>query len=291
MSISTAAKKVSMVVAGAAFVTLGTIGTASKASAVILAADNFNSYSTGSLLGQSAGGSGFAGNWSSLGLVANLDVYSDGTVGSQGVARQSNAGNSLNFASPINLNNSGQLFIKMTYTNTDSSPHESSRMDVNLNNANGGNRVAFGGFNGELALMLEQNLHTGGGNLTASAGAAGPGTYDLVALLDQQFGQIALWVNPDANDFYNPLTGATSANAVTSWNVPTGGLTNFVSYSLIRNLEDKVKFDNVAFATLSTDVGVAAATVPEPSTLLGIGAVLGLGSFLKRKSSDITKKA
>jgi hypothetical protein len=67
-------------------------------------------------------------------------------------------------------------------------------------------------------------------------------------MLDEEFAQIALWVDPSRNDFYNPSTGASSADVVSAWGVPAGGLNNFTSYSLIRNLDDDVKFDRMALA-------------------------------------------
>jgi len=224
----------------------------------VIASDDFSSYIPGTdgLLGQAAGGTGFTGTWQSLGLQANLDVFANpSSVGSLGTSRNPNArnaGNALNFVSPVSIGNR-QLFIRFRYVNLNTANiHESSRLDMNYASPGEGNRVILGSYvSDNLQLVLEPNLHTGLGHLIADSGigtVSGTGSHVVVGLLDEQFGQIAIWVDPDTKDFYHPLTGANSADAVTAWGVPAGGLTNFVSYSLIRNFDDRVKFEDVVFA-------------------------------------------
>lgn len=264
--------------------------------AAVLAQDELSSYTSGSgnLLGQSAGGVGFAGNWHAVGstppLVANLDVFADESVGSVGTVFDSNAGNAVNFASPISIAGS-QLFIRYTHTNLDTSrPQASTRLDVNLNSeATGpcctglGTRAFLGAFETDtLKLVLEDPLHTGSGRLSADSGIAstsGSGAHVVVGLLDEAFGQMAIWVDPNISDFYNSQSGANSADAVSTWGVPPGGLTNFVSYSLVRSRLSAVKFDDVTFATSATDVGIASVPVPNSIGLLGLGAL----GFLRKR--------
>jgi hypothetical protein len=240
----------------------GKVGSAPAVGNVI-ALDDFSSYLTGTnnLLGQAAGGTGFRGTWQSMGLKANLDVFVNQSVGSLGTSQNSNAGNagnSLGFASPVSIRGR-QLFIRYKYSNLNTSKiHESSRLDLNYARIAEGNRVILGSYiTDNLQLVLEPNLHTGRGNLIVDSRigtVSGTGSHVVLGLLDEQFEQIAIWVDPDANDFYNPLTGANSANAVKAWRVPAGGLTNFVSYSLIRNGDDRVSFDDVVFAREFSEV-------------------------------------
>lgn len=237
----------------------------------VIAADDFSSYNPGinSLLGQAAGGTGFTGKWQSLGLKANLNVFANpSSVGSLGTSENrdaSNAGNALNFASPISIGGR-QLFIRYKYVNLNTAKgHQSSRLDLNHARIGAGNRVALGSYvTDNLQLVLEPNLHTGVGNLIVDSGigtASGTGSHVVLGLLDEQFKQIAIWVDPDTNDFYDPHTGSNSANAVTPWRIPAGGLTNFVSYSLIRNNDDWVSFDDVVFSR------VMGATIAQPGSI------------------------
>jgi hypothetical protein len=223
-----------------------------------VAADDFSSYAPGigSLLGQPVGGFGFAGTWHSVGsmppLVGNLDVFADGTVGSQSTTINSNAGNAVDFASPLGIFG-GQLFIRYTYINMDTADaNASSRLDLNYGNELAGNRVLLGtGLFDTFTLAVEDNLDKGTGAVVADSGIRSTtmnGRHVLVGLLDEKFSQIAIWVDPDSTDFYNGRNGASSADARKFWAVPIGGLTNFVSYSLIRNQDDDVKFDRVVFA-------------------------------------------
>jgi hypothetical protein len=133
-----------------------------------------------------------------------------------------------------------------------------------------GNRVILGSYiTDNLQLVLEPNLHTGLGNLMVDSRigtVSGTGSHVVLGLLDEQFEQIAIWVDPDANDFYNPLTGANSANAVKAWRVPAGGLTNFVSYSLIRNGNDRVSFDDVVFSREFSEVNAYTSSNGEKET-------------------------
>jgi hypothetical protein len=240
----------------------------------VIASDDFSSYIPGKngLLGQAAGGTGFTGTWQSGVFKSNLDVFANPpSVGSVGTSGAGNAGNSLNFVSPLNIRGR-QLFIRYKYVNLNKSKaHESSRLDLNHSNAGHGNRVFLGSFvTDNLRLVLEPNLHTGSGNLIVDSGistVSGTGSHVVLGLLDEQFKQIAVWVDPDMNDFYDPLTGANSANAVAFWSVPKGGLTNFVSYSLVRNYDNSVSFDDVVFAR---DFGAAhplASTTSENETM------------------------
>ncbi len=239
----------------------------------VIAADDFSSYNPGvnSLLGQAAGGTGFTGKWESLGLKANLNVFANpSSVRSLGTSENSdasNAGNALNFASPVSIGGR-QLFIRYKYVNLNTAKgHVSSRLDLNYASPGDGKRVILGSYvTDNLQLVLEPNLHTGVGHLIADSGigtVSGTGSHVVVGLLDEQFKQIAIWVDPDTNDFYDPHTGSNSANAVTPWRIPAGGLTNFVSYSLIRNNDDWVSFDDVVFSRV---MGANALTNEEKET-------------------------
>lgn len=241
----------------------------------VIASDDFSSYLTGTsnLLGQAAGGTGFKGTWQSMGLKANLDVFVNKSVGSLGTSQNSNAGNagnSLGFASPVSIKG-GQLFIRYKYSNLNTSKiHESSRLDLNYTRIAEGNRVILGSYiTDNLQLVLEPNMHNGLGNLVVDSRigtVSGTGSHVVLGLLDEQFEQIAIWIDPDANDFYNPLTGENSANAVKAWRVPAGGLTNFVSYSLIRNGDDRVSFDDVVFAREFSVVNADNSSIVEKET-------------------------
>lgn len=241
-----------------------------SASGAVIASDDFSSYSPGSdnLLGQPAGGIGFTGTWHCVRadrtLTAGLDVFPDGSVGSVGVLWESNAGSALDFASPISIGGR-QLFIRYTHTNLDpSDPQASTRLDINETNETLGNRVLLGAYGSDsLKIALEDNLHTGSGELTADSGigtVSGDARHTVVGLLDAQFGQIAIWVDPEDNDYYDCQTGSNSADAATAWGVPPGGIAHFISYGLIRNRLDDVEFDDVVFATSASDVGLGRVT-------------------------------
>jgi hypothetical protein len=255
-----------------------------------LARDDFGSYTpgAGALQGQIVGGNGFSGTWYSIGLVSPIDVFADGSVGSIGVSFFSNAGNAARFTAPISING-GQLFFRYTHTNLDPSDLQAStRLDLNLGSETIGNQAYLGALGTDtLKLVLGQNLYTGQSAVSADSGIAtgsGTGRHVVVGLLDERFSQIAIWVDPSADDYFNAQTGASSADAVAPWAVPAGGLSNFVSYSLVRNQLDAVKFDDVIFSRDSLDVGVSA--VPEPSQwlllLLGFSFLAGCRSIHRR---------
>ena len=188
-------------------------------------------------------------------------MLDNGGIGDLG-SPNTNAGSSALFASPLSGENS-QLFITFDYRNFDlKDPHNNTRLDLNHSNDSIGNRVLIGAgaLNEDLfSMIVEENLHGGSGVLIAETtvgSLSNDGEHTLIGLLDFEFGQIAIWVDPDESDFYNPNTGNNSAEVAITWLQPAIELSNFVSYSLIRNVDDDVRFDNLIIANDPLSVGL-----------------------------------
>lgn len=231
-----------------------------------IASDYFSSYTLGALIGQPAGGVGFTGAWHTIGLGSGFEVFSDQSVGSLSTSYQSNAGAGIKFAVPINIE-SGQLFIRYDHINVDpSNPQDGTRLQLQTGNFHTSHNVSLGAVmaaaqppTDRLGLAVTQSAHTAGGTLRVDSGitsASGGGRHVIVGLLDAQWGRIAIWIDPDASDYYDPQSGQNSANAMTVWTPPAGGLPNWVGYALIRNVDDQVKFDNVVFTRTWAALGI-----------------------------------
>ncbi len=248
-----------------------------------LAEDDFSSYSIGpgALLGQSVGGSGFVGAWHSVGseipLTSNLDVFVDGSVGSIGAAYNSSAGNAADFLSSIQLMG-GQLFVRIDQTNLNLAAQVSTRLDLNFGSEQTGNRAFVGAYvTDTLKLALEPNLYSGASQVVADTGitsASAGGSHALVAFFDVEHAQVGLWIDPDSWDYFDVVSGASSADAVAEWTLPSGGLQNLTSYSLIRNRLDAVKFDNFVLSQNPQDVGIAAVPEAEVWYLMIVGLAI-----------------
>lgn len=84
-------------------------------------------------------------------------------------------------------------------------------------------------------------------------------TYHLVGVYDIDNARVALWVNPDASDFYNPTTGANSADAMVG--ASPGHINGFytASYRPFVGQLAGVVFDNFVIANAPADVDLLAA--------------------------------
>jgi len=84
-------------------------------------------------------------------------------------------------------------------------------------------------------------------------------TYHVIGMYDIANARIALWVNPDAADFYNPATGQNSADAATGYNpAHVTGLDLFTYRPGVGQLAG-VHFDNLIIADTPESVGLQSA--------------------------------
>ena len=89
----------------------------------------------------------------------------------------------------------------------------------------------------------------------------------IVGCIDFENDQLLMWVNPDASDYHNVTTGASSADAV-DYSYDSG---NWITAVRLAS-GSSVTWDDLVVATDAASVGI----VPEPATvaILGFGAVV-----------------
>lgn len=222
----------------------------------VLAFDDFfvPPYSLGTLVGQSASGYGFTGNWTTLGLTQDLAVTASGVI-SRTNNNGTNAGDYATFASPISLS-SGQLFISYNISNPSGPSLTSTRLDLNLDNPPVPGDRALLGASGSVGSNFNFITESGLGAATAQTNIASTGTHHLIGVLDITNQQIAIFVDPTAASYYT-AGGNNNANAVVTGWMPAASL-SFPTYSLVENEGDQVNFGNVIFATSPTAVGLSA---------------------------------
>jgi hypothetical protein len=228
------------------------------AEAAIIGTETF-SYADGSINDQSGGTgwnlSGGMSDWDGSALVANGELVTNNNVG----AFRQFGGDE--FASAVQA--VGQLFFRFTLTFDPASlsPYAGlSSFDF------GTEKVFFGRvFNGNLGID-----ESGVGQTTTAIAPQLGATYTLVGVIDFENDRLALFVNPDAGDTYDPANGGT-ADAI------RGGYTSTNWSSQIRvqsgdTATSQVRWDNITVATTAAEVGI-----PEPGTagllLAGLGAL------------------
>lgn len=87
--------------------------------------------------------------------------------------------------------------------------------------------------------------------------AANPNTtYRLVGVYDISNARDALWINPDAFDYYNPATGANSADASVPYNPGHVGALYMIAYAPSGGQKSGVGFDNLIIANTPDAVGL-----------------------------------
>lgn len=101
-------------------------------------------------------------------------------------------------------------------------------------------------------------------------------SYHLIGMYDIANSRIAMWVNPNASDYYNPTTGANSADAWTGANPGHIGSFYTASYRPGVGQPAGVAFDNFVIANAPSDVGLLSAA---PGTCACPGDMNG--DFLK----------
>jgi len=240
--------------------------------AEFLAIDNFEMppYILGALSGQPASGTGFGGAWAALGQ--DLTVETANIVGRPTVTAGS-AGDYAAFNPPINFS-SGQLYISYDISNKLNANLNSSRLDLNLDATPvGGDRALLGavGANANFNFTVESGL---GSSAVAQTLIPSSGTHRLVGVLDRTNHQIAIFVDPTAQSFYN-ASGGNNASAFASWQ-STASLV-FQSYSLIDNLSDQASFSDVAFTTEPTVLTKPITQAPPAPTSITLALPNGSG--------------
>jgi hypothetical protein len=189
-------------------------------------------------------------------------VRSDESVESRSTRYDSHAEAGVFFSDPVRIGDR-QLFVRYTLTNLEpTNILESSRMDVlySIGSNQVGSFASLGGTTSYGPAPSDFLYVSVAGGLPVNSGitsSSGNGRHVLVGLLDEQFGQIAIWVDPDASDYYNHLTGENSADAGASWSTPTGGTPALVGYTLIRNVDDQIQVDDVLFTRTWGALGIS----------------------------------
>ena len=271
----------------------------SSIKAAIIASDDFESYTVGTrnLIGQPAGGFGFAGNWQATqGSLPpygySMDVFNDGTIGTNG-SGIGNAQSYAAFSSSIPI--ASRVFMKYDFIiNGDNGIYDSTRIDLmGSTNWGLGSRVSLGAYTAsgvsQFIIGVRDDFGSGDVDLATPTQLTGAvsgvttigisGKQVLIGMLDKQFNQIAIWVNPDSNDFYDPSTGQSSADGVSAWSFTEADLPELYGIGAIQIKDTKIGFDNFVLATEFSDFVSA---VPEPSStaLLALG---GLAVMMRRR--------
>jgi uncharacterized protein (TIGR03437 family) len=250
------------------------------ASSAVVASDSFQvpPYAVGNLAGQSAGGSGFTGSWTTdTGLTQSLAVKSSGVIGRPAVPSGS-GGNYVKFASPINLN-TGQLFVAYDVTNLGGTKLAATRIDLNFSTSAPfvNYRAFFGGMDpttGHFDFELESGVCTGCGTTPVDTKIPDndAAKHRVIGVLDAQNHKVAIFIDPTANSYYG-ADGSNNADAAATW-IPVAGLA-LSSYSWIENTGDNVNFGNVVFANDAASVGLGGAPAACTYTLSPASASFG----------------
>lgn len=241
---------------------------AATAEASIIAADDF-SYADGPLNDQDGGTGAWAFRWIGFGFnVAAGEV--DGTV-----------------TIPANLNE-----VRRGYTN----PQATSQLFVSLDLRTpsvftvddfAGVRLTFG-VNGNILTFGKiggsNEFQVGASGFNPSGITIQPDTtYHLIGAYDVGPNLLTLWVNPDAADFYNPVTSVNSADA--SFTNPGIGHPNTLYLDTSR---PGFTIDNLVLSDTAEGVGLA--SVPEPGGFLiwSIATVALSGLSVTRRREHLT---
>jgi hypothetical protein len=108
-------------------------------------------------------------------------------------------------------------------------------------------------------------FHVGNGGFVPSSITIQPGvTYHVVATVDRDQGRVAMWIDPDASDYYVPTTGQNSAEAT---------MVNSVSFDMAR--VDFVTNTRLGFAVDN----IVLSNTPENAGLLSTAPCLCLGDM------------
>jgi hypothetical protein len=101
------------------------------------------------------------------------------------------------------------------------------------------------------------------------------GAYDIRHVPNGDPDRISLWINPDASDYYNVLTGDSSADVSRDDLVSSHAPSLFFTTNTVSGY----KIDNLVISNMAEGVGLNRTTaVPEPSTFAL--AALGLAGLL-----------
>jgi hypothetical protein len=221
-----------------------TLGAAPSEGAIV-ANDDF-SYPDGILYGAN-GGTGWTSRWGGTGM----DV-----AGSQAVTNVFNNPPKYGSRDFDNPQTTGELFVSVDLLTATIGINDyfGAQLYLGVNN----NILSFG----KLPGSNEFQVFNGGGASTGITIA--PNTaYHLVGAYSVVPGpatdRLLLWVNPDSSDFFNVVTGANSADAVSNELVAFGAF----SLSLYAGTPG-FKFDNLVISNTADGVGLA---VPEPGSM------------------------
>ncbi|MCB9844699.1 MAG: hypothetical protein H6811_01755 [Phycisphaeraceae bacterium] len=231
------------------------------ASAGIIAADDF-SYPDGTLLGLN-GGFGWLSPWTGNGV----DVVS-------GRAETNVVGNPPKYGFRVfdNPGSTGDLFVRFGFNtaNFADSDYFGCQLSVGVNN----NILLFGkGVGGTTFGVGNSGLVSTGITVQPNTDYVLIGAYHVVPGPDPD--QLMLWVNPDGADFFNTVTGATSADAV-SLELVAFHASNFNMFSGIAG----TRFDDLVISNDASGVGL---NVPAPASA---GAVVWAGFLAGRRRRD-----
>ena len=241
--------------------------------AEVIASDDFDSYEVGTrnLRDQPVAGLGFSGSWQGVIQYRNqgvdFSVFDDGTVGS--IATDSPPGNAQAYAGLASTYSvQGQIFVKYDFIIKDNrGVGEATRLDLLLTDDFGyPPRAYLGAFTGQFVAGFSTENGTMFGDTVAHSNistSGKTGTQTLVALFDAEFDQIAIWVNPQADDFYDPATGASSADGKATFDFAASSFSTVYGVGLIRNLNTAIGFDNLVIGTNANDIGLI--SVPSDS--------------------------
>jgi hypothetical protein len=238
------------------------LATAGSASAAIVAADDFNAYPDGSIVGQGAG-TGWSSSWIKQGNGVATVAEGKVTTNDEGVRR-----------SFPTIQATGVVYygVDMTF-NADAASTSRyagiSSMDF------GSERIKFG------KTWSETNFSFDGHNGSHSTGITiVPGvTYRIVASIQWDTsggnGKLKMWVNPDLAD-YDIVLGTGSADASTSYG-SSGNWNDGIRLASGGSGIANVTYDNLIIASSFAE----AAAIPEPNGIVAF-AVAGMALLQRR---------
>jgi uncharacterized protein (TIGR03437 family) len=212
----------------------------------VFAFDNFQvpPYRLGGLAGQPAGGAGFKGSWVKS-LSQDLTLTGAGSVG-RPTATADSAGDAINFSSPIAVT-AGQLFISATVTNQRTT--KLSYTGIVLTNSFAD--ISLGAIGADANFNFSVIPYSGSStSWVAQTQTASTGSHRIVGVLDFSNRQLAIFVDPTSQSFYN-TDGRNNATAMGPWSPPPNGIT-FTGYLLVEHLSDQATFGSIIFSTDST---------------------------------------